>query len=94
MNLNKHIVIVGAGLGGAYLAALLAKEGYQIDVFEKRNDLRSVTLPSGKSVNLGLSKRGLTALDELGLKEAFLDMAIPMYGRMIHTKKGKSIFIS
>ena len=84
----KVIQIIGAGLGGAYLAILLAREGYLVRLFEKRKDLRAYQLKPGKSVNMGLSVRGLNALKAIGLHEKFMSFSIPMYGRMIHDQKG------
>lgn len=34
------IVVVGAGLAGTMLAALLAKKGYNVELYEKRPDDR------------------------------------------------------
>jgi len=36
----KKITINGAGLAGSLLAIYLAKKGYDVDVFEKRPDMR------------------------------------------------------
>lgn len=38
-NLKKHAVIIGSGFGGVGLAALLAKAGYSVDVYEKNESL-------------------------------------------------------
>lgn len=35
MSKNKKVVIIGAGIGGLSIAALLAKKGYSVEVFEK-----------------------------------------------------------
>lgn len=36
---NKHIIIVGAGPGGLAAAMLLAKQGFQVDLYEKANQV-------------------------------------------------------
>jgi kynurenine 3-monooxygenase len=46
--------------------------------------LKRSTINAGRSINLALSVRGFAALEEIGLKEALLNISIPMYGRMVH----------
>ena len=40
MSPDKRLTIVGAGLAGALLATLLARRGWEVDVFERRGDPR------------------------------------------------------
>ncbi len=91
--MKKKVAIVGAGLCGSLLALRLAQKGYQIDVFEKRPDLRKQELDAGRSINLALSDRGFKALRLVGLEEKAREIAIPMYGRMIHPINKKSHFM-
>lgn len=86
---TQNITIVGAGLCGTLLAILLGKKGYQVELHEKRSDMRKEEISAGRSINLALSPRGLMALDRVGLKETVLEHCIPMYGRMIHPIKGE-----
>lgn len=80
----ERIAIVGAGLVGSLEALHLARRGYEVSVFEGRNDLRSSEAEGGRSINLALSDRGRKALRTVGLEERIMEMAIPMEGRMIH----------
>ncbi len=41
VSLNCRVGIIGAGTSGVYLASLLAKQGYQVDVFEKAPEART-----------------------------------------------------
>lgn len=82
---DKKILIVGAGLCGSLLALRLGQRGYQVDVYERRPDLRNETLDAGRSINLALSSRGLKALAAANIKEQVRNICIPMKGRMIHT---------
>lgn len=41
-NKNIRICIIGAGLAGTMMAILLAKLGYRVTVYEKREDPRVV----------------------------------------------------
>jgi len=84
---NK-ITIAGAGLAGALLATLLARKGWQVEVFEKRPDPRLKGYEGGRSINLALAERGLHALREAGLNEAVMKQAVMMRGRMVHAKAG------
>jgi kynurenine 3-monooxygenase len=84
----KKVAIVGAGLVGSLQAILMAKKGYQVDVFERRPDLRKATLIAGKSINLALSDRGWKALELAGIATDIHEMAIPMYKRCMHALDG------
>ncbi|CAG5076469.1 FAD-dependent oxidoreductase [Parvicella tangerina] len=88
----KTGTIVGAGLAGSLWAVYLAKAGYKVTVFERRPDIRKAEISAGKSINLALSERGWTALREVGLDRMVEDLAIPMYGRIMHDEKAKLTF--
>lgn len=84
----KKISIVGAGLVGCLWALLLKKRGYEVEVFEKRSDLRLTTVTAGRSINLIITSRGMHALDKAGLLEKAVALSVPVYGRMIHPVQG------
>lgn len=84
----KRITLVGGGLAGSLAAVYLAKRGYEVDIYERRPDMRNVEIPAGRSINLALSTRGIDALKRVGLDQVVLDQAIPMAGRMMHDEKG------
>lgn len=88
MSQERHLTIVGAGLAGALLAALLARRGWQVDVFERRGDPRVVGYAGGRSINLALAERGLHALRQADADEAVLRKAVMMRGRMVHPLRG------
>lgn len=89
---DEPIILMGAGLAGSLMAVYLAQRGFQVEVFERRPDMRNVDISAGKSINLALSLRGLHALEEVGMKEEILSLAIPMPGRMIHSLDGNTSF--
>ncbi|MGZ6370835.1 MAG: FAD-dependent oxidoreductase, partial [Bdellovibrionota bacterium] len=89
---EDSITIVGAGLVGSLLSALLARRGYSVTLLERRPDMRRETMSAGRSINLALSTRGIHALRELGLESEILHHAIPMRGRMIHASSGALVF--
>lgn len=88
----KHINVIGGGLAGSLMAVLLAQKGYQVRVYERRPDMRKHDLDGGRSINLALSERGIHALEEAGLKDEIMELAIPMPGRMIHHRDGSLEF--
>jgi kynurenine 3-monooxygenase len=85
-------VVIGAGLVGSLLAMFLAKKGYQVEVFERTPDPRKSDLYSGRSINLTLCARGLRVLDSIGVGDEVREVAVPVYGRLIHDVKGNLTF--
>jgi kynurenine 3-monooxygenase len=81
-------VLIGSGLAGGLLAAYLGRQGYEVDLYERRGDPREGNIVGGRSINLALSTRGIYALEQLGIADEVLRHAIPMRGRMIHDKSG------
>jgi kynurenine 3-monooxygenase len=90
--MKKEIIIAGAGLVGSLLSIYLAKRGYKVSIYEKRNDMRKETMSAGRSINLALSDRGLLALERVGLVEEIKKISIPMTGRYIHNIDGATAF--
>jgi kynurenine 3-monooxygenase len=90
---GKHIAIVGAGLVGSLLSLYLAKRGYKVSLFERRQDMRKGKTDAGRSINLALSNRGIRALEEVGLADTVKRVAIPMHGRMMHDVEGNLSFL-
>lgn len=86
--MEQKIIIVGAGLTGSLLSIYLARRGFQVEIFERRPDMRTTNISAGKSINLAISTRGIHALHEVGLDEAVLEKAIAMKGRLIHSPTG------
>jgi kynurenine 3-monooxygenase len=85
---RKKVAVVGAGLVGSLHAILLAKRGFDVDVFERRPDLRKADVIGGRSINLALSNRGFKALELAGVADEIREMCIPMYGRKMHDMEG------
>lgn len=84
----QKIAIAGAGLVGSLLAMYLAKRNFNVDVFERRPDMRINTIDGGRSINLALSDRGWQALEEVGVADQIRKIAIPMHSRMVHNSDG------
>ncbi len=89
---SAPIVIAGAGLAGALLAAQLARHGHRVAVYERRGDLRREHVAAGRSINLALARRGWEGLQRADATAQVLDYAIPMRGRMLHDRAGQTQF--
>jgi kynurenine 3-monooxygenase len=91
---TSEITLVGAGLAGSLLAIFLARRGYRVTLIERRLDPRKASTgapltSAGRSINLALANRGLTALEEVGVMESVRPELIPMAGRMLHDEEGR-----
>ena len=89
---TKTATVIGAGLVGSLWAIYLKNAGYQVNVFERRSDMRLNKISAGKSINLATSYRGWKALDELGIGDEIRKIAIPMYGRTLHHQNGDTAY--
>jgi kynurenine 3-monooxygenase len=89
---SKSITLVGAGLTGPLLALSLAERGFQVDIYERRPDMRKGEVSAGRSINLAVSTRGIHALRQAGLWEEMRRIIVPMKGRMMHSVEGKITF--
>ena len=86
------ITLIGAGLNGPLLALGLIKRGFDVDIYERRPDMRRVKISAGRSINLALSTRGIYALTEAGLWQGMQPIIIPMKGRTMHAPDSKLTF--
>ncbi len=84
----RKVTILGAGLVGSLLSIILRKKGYEVDLYERRPDMRKAVMGAGRSINLAMSARGWKALELAGLREDLEAIAIPMYGRYLHLADG------
>ncbi len=89
---EKKALIIGGGLVGSLWAVFLAKRGYAVDVYERRGDMRTSGYSGGRSINLAMSHRGWRAVEKAGILEELRAVAIPMYGRMMHSTSGALTF--
>jgi kynurenine 3-monooxygenase len=84
----KKIAVVGAGLVGSLWAIYLSKRGHNVQVFDRRPDIRKLKIVQGKSINLALSDRGWRGLEGAGIAEDIRKVALPMSGRLMHALDG------
>ena len=90
MKQKENVLIIGAGLCGSLLALRLGQRGYNVNVYEMRQDLRKVDISAGRSINLAFSDRGIKAMNMVGIQDKVEPLCIPMNGRMIHDTAGQT----
>lgn len=89
---HKKAIVVGAGLVGSLWTVFLARRGYEVEVYERRPDMRTAGYSGGRSINLAMSERGWKAVEKAGIREKIEKVAIPMPGRMMHSVSGELTF--
>ncbi len=89
---RSEVTIVGGGLVGSLLAILLARRGHAVTVNERRPDLRDGPVEAGRSINLVVTRRGIRALERVGLADRALALTVPVRGRMVHAPSGALAF--
>jgi len=88
----KNITIAGGGLVGSLLAYVLANKGYNVNVYERRPDMRKANMDGGRSINLVISHRGWTSLEKADIADEIKKIIVPAYGRMTHDIDGTQDF--
>jgi kynurenine 3-monooxygenase len=85
---GARVAIVGAGLVGSTLGIHLGRRGAQVDIFEKRPDLRCSNIPGGRTIVMSLSDRGWRGLEKVGVAAALRPRTVPKIARCVHTPDG------
>jgi kynurenine 3-monooxygenase len=88
----EKVTLIGAGLNGPLLAILLRQRGFEVEIYERRPDMRRGRVNAGRSINLAISTRGIYALQQADLWEQMQSIIIPMKGRMMHSIAGELTF--
>jgi kynurenine 3-monooxygenase len=84
------VTIVGAGMSGTLLAILLARRGFETELFERHADPRLGSAPNASPRTLALGERGRYALRLAGLEQTVGTIVTRMSGRMIHDRAGQT----
>ena len=62
---GKKAIVVGAGPAGSTAAMYLAREGFSVDVFERRDQPEADRVDNGRAYIIILVPRGKAALEEV-----------------------------
>jgi len=82
---RPEVAIVGAGMGGLLTGILLAKRGHSVRLFERRTREEILT-PSPQRMTITLSERGLSVLEDAGLRESVQGRALLLRERVVHCR--------
>jgi len=85
----EKIVISGAGLVGSFWALYLKSLGYDVELYEKRDDMRKDLEGAGRSINLIATSRALNAFTAAGIIDEMRSIFVPVTGRMMHSLEGE-----
>eukprot|EP00755_Sulcionema_specki_P030431 Sspe_Gene.94355::Locus_66751_Transcript_1_1_Confidence_1.000_Length_921::g.94355::m.94355/K00486/KMO; kynurenine 3-monooxygenase len=85
----SKVIVIGAGLCGSLLAVFLKRRGFDVELYESREDLRREEGAVHRSINLVLTSRGRYPLRELGLESEVLKLVVPVIGRAVHMETGE-----
>jgi kynurenine 3-monooxygenase len=80
----RQVTVIGAGPCGLLTAALLARRGYAVRVFEKRPDPTKESFEDHRSMNFTLSPRGVECLEMIGAWRAIGPLCVKVAGRSVH----------
>lgn len=92
VSMQPKVTIIGAGMSGCLMAIYLARQNFQVEIFERRADMRKESVEPGRSINMTLALRGMHPLEEVGLLDEVMKMTFPLKGRIVHTPGGQVIF--
>lgn len=85
--MEMNIGIVGAGPCGLVMAMLLAQQGYEVDIYEKRSNAKANNgSKNNRSYNIDLSYRALYTLSQLGIEQEVYDICVPVIGRLTYNQ--------
>jgi kynurenine 3-monooxygenase len=90
---KETVNIIGAGQCGTVIAIMLARHGYDVEVYERFKDPRVEDAEAGRSINLALAARGINALQQIGIDNLIEPLLVPMRGRMVHQENGTTEFL-
>lgn len=86
------ITIIGAGLAGCYFAILLAKRGYQVDIYERLSEDKITEDHSKRTFNLTFYHRCVLAIKKADLWDEVKKILVPLEGSVYHPDYTDPIF--
>ena len=89
---TSTICVIGGGPVGCALGVMLCKEGFKVHIYERYMDIRISPPPSGRSINLVLTNRGLRLANSLNLLDELIKVTVKVSGRMMHPSEGSPIY--
>ncbi|USN51890.1 MAG: FAD-dependent monooxygenase [Myxococcales bacterium] len=97
--MGSNISIIGAGLNGLMCAAMLARRGFNVEIFEKRS-IQNICAPKyningkiGRSMSMDISARGIHALKEIEIFDEVIAHCTPMNNKIYHLQNNHNVTI-
>ena len=90
---KDKITIVGAGPTGLYLAILLAQRGFQIEIFDRLSPTEIAHHSSSRSFSISFFKRGLDALEKVGVLPEITKQAVFLKGTVVHPPYASNVYV-
>jgi kynurenine 3-monooxygenase len=87
---KQTITIVGAGLGGCFLALLFAKRGYKVELYERGSHEEIVSNASKRSFTLTIYGYGIQAIRDAGLWEAVEPILIVLEASVTYVRQNSN----
>jgi kynurenine 3-monooxygenase len=87
------IAVIGAGLSGNLIAIMLARQGFDVTVYERQAAPGGARNPAGRSINLALAARGIRALEQADAFSDIEPLLLPMHGRFVHERDRSEKFL-
>jgi kynurenine 3-monooxygenase len=88
-----EIAVIGAGLSGNLIAIMLARQGFDVTVYERQAAPGGVQNPAGRSINMALAARGIRALEQADAFSDIESLLLPMHGRFVHERNRSERFL-
>lgn len=89
---TPSVAIVGAGMAGTLMAIYLGRRNYNVQLFERRADMRIRPSDRGRSINMTVAARGLHAFEQAGILDQVMALTMPLEGRLVHAEDGKASY--
>lgn len=84
---RQRAAVVGAGIGGLSVAALLGNAGWQVDVFERWPRVKAV------GTGIGLWPNAMSVLDRIGVGGPLREVAVPQPGGVLRSADGRELLL-
>ena len=80
-DIDKEVIIIGAGIVGITLATRLKKMGMNPVIFEEHEERELVDVYDERSVNITISQRGIMALEKIDCADELRENSMSVTGR-------------
>src|SRR5476651_1886614 len=86
-NPKNKITIIGTGLAGSFLAVLLARKGFTVEIYERLDEKDICDLASKRSYNIVLFGYGIKILKQTGFWKNIEPYLLSLKGSVTHITK-------